>query len=693
MEKKCIILMFWSFASFAFAQSAKVQDASAVFQNDTLTIENALTRHRYLWNDGDIMLLDLLDKRNVKVLQIRNPQPDLLLPGNETTQSAIHITTRQRYALDYPCVEVEIRCDRGSVQTKRLISVYPETPAVRHVFYFKGKSDQPYWELTQQQTLDMIEYQASGELAMPRMGIIPFASSHWKFKAVSFREATDHHDNPVEIRDFFNYRQKERVTANVMIAQNKAECLSFFVLKESPIGESQAYFPGFDFQVDHHGLTVHGLGVSPEVLSDEWVQGYGFALGLTGNESWEHTADLIQYQKRIRKFDAQRDGMVLANTWGDRSKDSRMTEAFILSEIDKADQLGITHLQLDDGWQKGLSRNSASKSGLKWDDWTRDDWKPHPMRFPRGLDPIVVAGREKNIEICLWFNPSKENSYAQWERDADILIDFYERYAIKVFKIDGMSLADKVSEINLRKLFDKVMQATAGEAVFNMDVTAGNRVGYHFFQEYGNVFLENRYTDWANYYPHRTLRNLWQLSAYMPAERLQIEFLNVFRNQARYPEGDTLAPHNTGMVYALAATMLGQPLAWMELSNLIGGETELASFLQHYHELAPSLHSAIALPIGDEPDGFSWTGFQIVEGGLSRYLVMYRENTGKDKVSMALPMATGGLKFLWGDPPTSLSLDQENQVLNISFSRSFSFAVFALDPILSTQCDIIVNVN
>ena len=61
------------------------------------------------------------------------------------------------------------------------------------------------------------------------------------------------------------------------------------------------------------------------------------------------------------------------------------------------------------------------------------------------------------------------------------------------------------------------MDATGGQAVFNLDVTAGRRWGYHYGNEYGNIFLENRYTDWGNYHPHWTLRNLWMLSRYRAA--------------------------------------------------------------------------------------------------------------------------------------------------------------------------------
>lgn len=653
---------------------------SAFLREDTLTVENQLLRHRYLWNGGNIMLLDMADKRSGKVFQVSQPKPDLLLPEDgDIAQGSLQTYDRQTYPQEKPFREIEISYSIGKVAVKRCIRIYPESPAIKHIFYFRGSSDLPYWEWSPSAGLEMIEQRDKSSEELPRMATVPFSGNHWKFRAISFREATDHHDNPVEIREFFNYRQKEHIKANMLIAQNKAEDLCFFVLKEAPIGDSQAFYPGFDFQADHQALTMHGLGASPQILSDHWLQGYGFAIGLTGFEQWEQTRDLITYQKQLRRFVPARDGMVLANTWGDRSKDSRMTEAFILSEIDKASALGITHLQLDDGWQQGLSRNSASKSGMKWDDWHKEDWVPHNERFPNGLEPIVSKGKEKGVEICLWFNPSKENDYALWERDAGILIDFYRRYGIRTFKIDGMSFAGKTSEANLRKLFEKVMGATNGEAVFNMDVTAGKRLGYHFFQEYGNIFLENRYTDWSNYYPYRTLRNLWLLSAYMPAERLQIEFLNVFRNQGMYPQGDLLSPFHVGLPYAFAVTMGAQPLAWMELSGLKEGKEELAALIHDFQAIAADLHTSVLLPIGEEPDGFSWSGFQALQDGKARYLMIYREHTDLDTASVELPYQAKNIRFLFGSQPIAYSLTPDGASLHISFDQPHQFAVFRLE--------------
>ena len=103
--------------------------------------------------------------------------------------------------------------------------------------------------------------------------------------------------------------------------------------------------------------------------------------------------------------------------------------------------------------------------------------------------------------------------------------------------------------------------------VFNLDVTAGRRGGYHYFNEYGNLFLENRYTDWQNYYPYTTLRNLWMLSKYIPSQKLQIEFLNKWRNTEKYT-GDPFGPANYSFEYLFAITMAAQPLAWFEGTGL-----------------------------------------------------------------------------------------------------------------------------
>ena len=120
----------------------------------------------------------------------------------------------------------------------------------------------------------------------------------------------------------------------------------------------------------------------------------------------------------------------------------------------------------------------------------------------------------------------------------------------------------------MRNIFETVTSRSNGNIAFNVDATTDLRGGYFYLNEYGNIFLENRYTDWGNYYPHWTLRNLWQLSEFVPPEKLQIEFLNNTRNLHKYDEEDPLRPSAVPFEYVFAVTMAAQPLAWMEASGL-----------------------------------------------------------------------------------------------------------------------------
>ncbi|SEN85623.1 RNA polymerase sigma factor, sigma-70 family [bacterium A37T11] len=675
-----IPLLFFIWVGTICAQNGKLKDAQAALHGDTLILENAILSQRYLWNNGDLMLAEMLDKRTGKRLSIVHPQPDLVLPGGKLGEATLSIAPANIMKGENEYLAVQIANKRGQLEIKREARIYPGTPAIHHQFYFKGLTDRKtVWEHGTMQQVGMIEHELTAGNPDVRMGYIPLEQGHWKFKAVSFRESTDQQDNPVQVRDFLPYRVKEPISANVLIGRNRVADIAIFVIKEAPIAGVQAYYPGYDFQVDQQAVRIHGIGVAPKLLSESWLAGYGYAIGMTGPEDWQASLDMITFQKKLRAFIPGRDNMVLANTWGDRNRDSRMTEQFILEEIKSAAQLGITHLQLDDGWQTGLSQNSAEKAGEKWDHWNPEDWVPNLKRFPHGFEPIVVAARRQHIQLCLWFNPSKADNYSRWKQDADVLIGLYKKYGISVFKIDGSSLENRESELNLRKLFGAVQEATQGKVVFNLDVTAGHRIGYHFFQEYGNIFLENRYTDWGNYYPSRTLRNLWLLSSYVPAERLQIEFLNVFRNADKYPANDPIAPSKAGLNFAAGVSFPAQPLAWMELSQLGDGRDSLAGLLKKRREIIPALNQAALVPIGDEPDGFSWPGFLAMDGKKPRYLMIYRECTDSGKGQYLLPVPAGKVSWLLGDKPTAFSYDQVSRRFFITFQKPFSFAVFVIN--------------
>jgi hypothetical protein len=372
-----------------------------------------------------------------------------------------------------------------------------------------------------------------------------------------------------------------------------------------------------------------------QIKQHEWTRAYGFVTGVATGSEYNALAALRTYQKKLRILKPGRDHTIMQNTWGDRGQDSKLGEAFSLAELDAGARLGVSHFQLDDGWQTGISSNSVYGGSLN-NIWDRNDfWQVNKEKYPNDLFPVIERAKENNIELCLWYNPSKDDSYANWEKDADCLIALFQRYGIRTFKIDGVMVPDKTADLNLRAMFDKVMEATKGNAVFNLDVTAGKRFGYHYYTEYGNKFLENRYTDWTNYYPHWTLRNLWQLSRYTPSAYLQIEFLNKWRNAEKYPSNDPLAPVNVPFEYCFAITMMAQPLAWFEGSNLPEEAFEIASVIKTYKAHQVAIHQGCVLPIGDEPSGTGWTGFQSLHDNTG-YIAVYREFTEQNKASIKL---------------------------------------------------------
>ncbi|MEO7765768.1 MAG: alpha-galactosidase, partial [Ferruginibacter sp.] len=293
-------------------------------------------------------------------------------------------------------------------------------------------------------------------------------------------------------------------------------------------------------------------------------------------------------------------------------------------------------------------------------------------------NPVMLAAKKYGIKVSLWFNPSTDSSFMNWEKDADVLIAQYKKYGISMWKIDGVQAADKKAEINFRLFLDKVMNATNQEAVFNLDVTAGKRFGYHYMNTYGNLFLENRYTDWGNYYPHYTLRNLWQLSAYMPVQRLQIEFLNKWRNRGKYAADDSLAPSHYSFDYLFAISMVAQPLAWFEVSGLPAEAFATAKLVAEYKAVRTALHKGQIFPIGSEPGGFSWTGFQSIQEKKGYFLV-FRESNPQPQQTMSTSLPTGKkvkLKLIAGQGKNFETTTGEKGAISFALLAQRSFALY-----------------
>ena len=348
---------------------------------------------------------------------------------------------------------------------------------------------------------------------------------------------------------------------------------------------------------------------------------------------------LQAFQRAIRPYRPGRDGVFLSNTWGDGNRDARITEDFLMKEVEAAADIGVDVIQIDDGWQRGRTANTSKPPlpGIKkaWGDyWDTDPkfWEPDAERFPHGLEPLAAAAKAKGLGFGLWFGPDSSGDLKYWERDADCLLDLYRRLGVRYFKIDSLHITTPAGFERNRKFFDKMLSESGGDMVFDLDCTAAIRPGYFGLMDIGPLFVENRYArkESRRYRPHQTLRNLWMLSHVADPVRLRMELLNPEKKQDVY-EDDPLLPSKWPADTLFAITMMASPLGWMELSD-VSAATRAAwrPLVARWKRERAAMHSGVILPVGEEPDGWSWTGFlSLAEDCSGAYVLLFREASGE----------------------------------------------------------------
>lgn len=454
---------------------------------------------------------------------------------------------------------------------------------------------------------------------------------HLRLTQVQLMDQSDARNELVEENEWLLLNERGlELAGNVFALENVLTGEGLVFVKFAPLPHARPVKSAWDCQVFAGQRRVRFAGSGyPSVL-----------LAYTGGAAGR-TMALQNFQRQLRRYVPERDGMFLSNTWGDRSADGRVSEAFLLQEIAAGARLGVDVVQIDDGWQKGMTGNSAFGKGA-WGKFYAADpdfWTSHPTRFPNGLQPLVAAAASRQMKLGLWFAPDSQEGNAHWERDADLVLGKFRKLGIEYVKIDAVEIVSRSAEANLHKFYDKVLRETAGRVAFDADVTAGLRPGYFGLPTVGPVYVENRYTDWQNYWPHLTLRNLWKLAHYVDPLRLRMEFLNNTRNVAKYGN-DPLAPGCYPPDYLFASVMAANPLGFFEVSHLPEDYVASVSKLVAVWKRERSeWFSGNLIPIGAPPDGRSWTGFASVAADKrSGYVLVFRELNDQPDWSVALPL-------------------------------------------------------
>ncbi|TYA89250.1 alpha-galactosidase [Seonamhaeicola marinus] len=679
------LIIYLLISNYVFAQSKsliddinsernKITNCYSKLENDTLVMGNSFIERRFKWNNGNIISIDITNKKTGKTIKINNDKsPDFtILNFNAKLRENSYASFVVEATPIVPAyLSSQITTKYEGIEVKRIFKIFPSSMGIACEYHLKKVSGN-----LQFSSVDFIVEQLSIE------------NTKWTLEMVEFIDQTDHHNTYVK-NDTILPDGTIKHVGNIMYMSSLVEEEGLYFLKESPCSMSQINYPGYDFvsKSNKGAVTINsvGLGVtSNDLRLNEWVKTYSYVVGVHNNQELGKKIALRSYQLNKRILRPDRDEMIMVNTWGDRNRDTKLNEKFILDELKEAHKFGFTHYQIDDGWQQGLSMNSGYKGERLWDSWSLEDWMPNKERFPNGFENILTLADSLGIKIGLWFHPTNENEYARWEQDADIVLNLYEKYGIKNFKIDGVKLPSKTADINLGRFFDKILISTNFDIVFNLDVTADNRYGYHYNNHLGNIFLENRYTDWKSYYPYKTLRNIWMLSNYLPPQKIQLEFLNKWRNKEAYGDKDLFAPANYSFDYTFAITLPAQPLAWFEVTGLPDEATTSIELFQQYKSVSSKLCNAQIFPIGNEPNGKTHTGFQFINSSREGYILVFRElnNVSNFNISSLLPSNTS-VKFhkvLGNGSDFKTTTDYEGKIsVNLDKANSFCLYKYAIE--------------
>ncbi len=616
-------------AAAAQAGEARLGDAYARWTDTELTVGNAAVERTWVLQGGAL-----------KAAAMRAGGGEWLAkPAAKPAGGSLAVTAST--GRSHP-VEAESLLVEAKAEVKILrIQIFPGVPGIllSTPFEVPAAAPDPVQSAPAASGIETATPSATAITAGTALDELALAPQHLRLTETTLLDQTDVRNELRFEREWLLMPNEAPLTlqGNVFAVEESLTGRSLVFLKLAPLPHARPAKAAADLVVTPSKRTVR-------VPADR----YPVAILACGGGRAGRTAALHSMQRALRPYVPGRDGLFLSNTWGDRNRDSRINEAFLLAEVEAGARLGVDVVQIDDGWQKGRSANSAAVAKGKgaWNGyWDADPefWLPDPVRFPRGLAPVVAAARAKGMKFGLWFGPDSSGGVTNWQRDAARILELHRANGVDYFKIDSVKATSVLAEDNLHRFFDRVLAESEGKAVFDLDVTAEIRPGYFGAPRVGPIFVENRYTDFHRYWPHQTLRSLWSLAHIVDPVRLRIEFLNHARQAEKYPD-DPLAPAKWRPDTLFATAMMASPLGWFEVSNLPADYmAAVAPLVAAWKRERPRMHGGTILPIGDAPDGVAWTGFaSVTPDRTGAHVLVFRELNASEAWTTAIPLLAPG---------------------------------------------------
>ncbi len=646
-------MLFCGCALFSSAQEASFQGAFARWSANELTVGNQHFQRRWAIRDGQMFATSFEDRDAHKewiagAAKLPSPRPAGVLPTGGS------LTIHAAGGAHGPVEEASLLVDVAGPAMHMRLKVFPAATGVEVRVDTPSTTGQDGTLDTARAVVGMESEATQAAAAKDKeqaLDEFPLQPQHLRLTEVTFTDVTDVHNQLVSQREwmFMNNEQDILARGNVVYVEDVLSGSGLIFLKEAPLPDTRAQPSPWDVRMMAATRTVRfvGAGYPAAVLA--------YSGGRSGRIRALHT-----FERQLRTYVPGRDGALMSNTWGDRNKDSRIANAFVAKEIEAGVKLGVDAVQIDDGWQTGRTMNSAKGPGGLWSGfWTSVPtfWDVDPVRFPGGLTPLVKQAGASGVKMGLWYAPDSSNELSNWEKDAARVLELWRKDGVVYFKFDSIVAVTPLAEQRVQMLVDRVLAGSNGAITMDLDSTAGKRTGYFGAMQAGPVFVENRYTDFHRYWPHLTLRNLWQLSEFVEPVRLRMEFLNNARNTARYAD-DPLAPAQWSADALFATVMFSSPLGWFETSSLPPAYTAaLVPVVQTWKRERDRLFRGDIQPMGEAPDGVAWTGFLASDAAApgttpsGGSLLVFRENNASADWTVPLTAGTGAaakLKVLAG---------------------------------------------
>lgn len=598
----------------------RLEDAEIRFDGQRLVADTGRMTRSWRWTGHGFLTteikaaqaarwcLDHADSRDadwlLPVVEERNPAAELVSAETVISDDEGFTTKHVRFM-------TELHYAEARLAVRFEVWAYPQAPGVR-VHLSVRALDGFKWDgtLDRLETTEKSLREARLGRGYQRLDILPVAFKGRRRRMLGYHADTQNRNDPWQ--DILLEAEDARPLdhpyvcewSNALCVEDEAWGLA--MVKESHKCVNQrGVDTGFFLCDPAGGLESYGWGIRPSEIDQKWRPAWAtWCLVYASDERSRLRA--FKMFDRMRYPLTQRDIYIQANTWGSSQGYKQHRDAAgeenVLREIASCADLGIDVLQVDDGWQG--------------DQYIA--WEPVPPRYPKGWGMVRDAARKAGVSLGLWM-AAMPPTLEDMERNI-------QEGGFVSLKLDFAALNTRQKIDELMNKVRALVQGRRHRLRINWDLTEVEaRYGYFFAREFGCIYLENRKPALpvsVIYRPGTVLRDLWQISRYCNLLKFQGSIQNIDMVNKRFSDAGAY-----NHAYCAAIALMSTPLFFCE-THLYSDQArdELRPLLVAYKQVREDIYCGLVHPIGDKPDGASWTGFECELLGENRgFLTLFRE--------------------------------------------------------------------